>query len=233
VSYYQDMKATPELESTQREVLSKGFIRDAREIVRQLERPGALDETLKIRMRAMTRELQDDLGELTASRSSPELAAVIARPVLELARAVLDTSDVDSVAARDRIALAFLAVVQTLEADEESQEIWLRSDAASLTDWLIRQLDITHEALGEWLGVSSRTIQRWVSGEVSPSSEQAPRLRALARIVAQLRFVYPPRGVAQFLKRPVAHWDQRSTVEILDDEELVRQAEAAARMIRG
>lgn len=237
MSYNSDMQPPSSLEPSRQEldleVLSKGFLDDARGVLRRLENPAPLDESLQIRIHAMTRELQDDVGELTASRESPEFSSAMALPLRDLAQAVLDTSDVDTTVARDRIALALLAVIQTIEADAEGPHIWARMETPQLAGWLLRQLDLTHEMLADWLGVSSRTIQRWLSGEASPAAEQTARLRALARIVAQLRFIYPPRGIVQFLQRPIAPWGGRTTIAILDDEELVRQAEAAAKGIRG
>ncbi|MFZ0168077.1 MAG: hypothetical protein WAL64_01490 [Candidatus Dormiibacterota bacterium] len=211
-------------------VVGKGFIRDARKVVSRLSRLEPLDEAVKIRMRVMTRELQDDSGELTASRQSPALSAALARPVSELARAVLDEQELDTVHSRDRAAIAFLAVIQILEADASSRT---NTTSSELAQQLLTELEVTHDTLGAWLRVSPRTIQRWVSKEVTPSPEQAARLQALARIVEQLRFVYPPRGINQFLQRPVERWSKRSTVQILDDEELVREAEEAVRRIRG
>lgn len=209
------------------------FAERARTMVGRLQGLEPLDPRLEAQLRSMTAALEDAVSELTASRVDPELSASLARPARQLARCVGDPEGLDAAPQRSRIALALLAVVQSLEADAEGRQLWARPGSDRITDWLLDELQVTHGVLAGWLEVTPRTISRWAGGEVAPSAGQQSRLRALARLVAQLRFVYPPRGVVQFLQRPMQRWGRRSLLQILDDEEALLSAEQLIRGIRG
>lgn len=215
------------------DVLDKGFVEDAREVITRLANPEPLDETTKIRMRMMTRELQDNFAELAASGAYPDFLRAAAGPVRELSRAILDTEDLDSPAGRDSAALGFLTVVQTLEADAEGAELWQQDDAGELATWVLEHLQIKVDRLAAWLRVGERTIQRWQEGGTPSDPDRLARLQALVRLSARLRFLYPPRGIVQFLERPVGAWGKQRAVDILDDEERIAEAEKLIASIRG
>ncbi|MGH7234341.1 MAG: hypothetical protein ACREF7_02750, partial [Candidatus Saccharimonadales bacterium] len=82
-----------------------------------------------------------------------------------------------------------------------------------------------------WLGISTRSLERWRSHDTQPADPT--RLKALATIVAQLRFVFRPSGLAVVLTQPNPAWGGRSIIQILDDPKLVREATASARTLRG
>jgi|GEM_PF-5942172 len=215
------------------DVLDKNFVEDAREVITRLANPQPLDETTKIRMRVMTRELQDSFAELAASGAYPDFLRVAAGPVRELSKAILDTEDPDSPEGRDNAALGFLAVVQTVETGAEGVELWQQDDAGELATWLLEHLQIKVDRLAVWLRVGERTIQRWQEGRAPSDPDRLARLQALVRLAAQLRSLYPPRGIVQFLERPVEDWGKQRAVDILDDEERIAEAEKLIASIRG
>lgn len=74
--------------------------------------------------------------------------------------------------------------------------------ATQLATWLVATLNSPLREIAEVLGVNLRTLQRWTSGDSSPSGEEAFRLRAVARLVNNLRHALTGEGVLLWLREP-------------------------------
>jgi uncharacterized protein (DUF2384 family) len=93
-------------------------------------------------------------------------------------------------------------------------------DDAPIHDVLVRTADVLNapqKTLAELFGVSVRQLQRWLAHDGSqPAADDAARIRAVARIVNQLRHSFTGPGVAAWFdrKHPVL---KRRPIELLDD----------------
>ena len=69
------------------------------------------------------------------------------------------------------------------------------------------------------LGVSSRQLQRWLSSSetAAPEGEDARRVRLVARVANQLRFVLTPAGTVAWFGWPRHDLDGRCPRDLLDD----------------
>lgn len=68
----------------------------------------------------------------------------------------------------------------------------------------------------ELLGISTRTLQRWLSGQAEPSPEDADRARTVAELVAQLNHTFTPSGVIAWFHRTDPRLGRRP-IELLAD----------------
>ena len=93
-----------------------------------------------------------------------------------------------------RIALERLS--HALAALGETEEVGERARRRSWRG-LVGAVEVPQRDLAELLGVDLRRFQRWISARerTRPEGEEARRLRALARLVGQLRRSFTPAGV--------------------------------------
>lgn len=103
--------------------------------------------------------------------------------------------------------------------------------------WVVEMSGVPQSDIAELLGVSARTLQRWISPTESaaPSGSDEVRLRTLARTIDQLRWSMTPAGVVSWLRRPHPGLKGRVPADLLDSEgafaELPRLAAATRAMV--
>lgn len=96
--------------------------------------------------------------------------------------------------------------------------------------WLDGALEGPQRSVAELAGVSARTWQRWLSdGGPLPAGGQAATVRALARVVQQLRHALTGAGVVRWLEAPCADLDGETPLDVLQEVDgLPRVIRAAA-----
>jgi hypothetical protein len=122
--------------------------------------------------------------------ADPYLALLVHRAVLDAQAAVEDS-------ARDGLRIALERLSHALAALGEAEEVGDGRTPKELARWLVTVVDVPQRDLADLLGVDLRRFQRWISTRerTQPEGEEARRLRALARVVAQLRHAFTPAGV--------------------------------------
>jgi len=122
--------------------------------------------------------------------ADPYLALLVHRAVLD-ARAAADG------AARDDLRIALERLSHALAALAEAEAVGDARSPKELARWLAGALEVPQRDLAALLGVDLRRFQRWISARerTAPEGEEARRVRAVARIAAQLRHAFTPAGV--------------------------------------
>ncbi len=90
---------------------------------------------------------------------------------------------------------------------------------------------ITQAQLGQAVGASTRTVQNWASGEVTPRGPKVRRLLDLKYLVEQLQTAYTDEGVQIWLHSRNRNLDTERPIDlILTDrlDEVVEEAERVA-----
>ena len=144
--------------------------------------------------------------------ADPYLALLVHRAVLD-AQAAVDGADRDAL----RIALARLG--HALAALGEAEEVGDERTPKELARWLAAAVDVPQRDLAALLGVDLRRFQRWISPRerTRPEGEEASRLRAVARLVGQLRHAYTAAGVLAWFDRPQRALGGAAPRELLAD----------------
>lgn len=123
---------------------------------------------------------------------------------------------VDEEARRIELRFTLEQMLDALDALLESEPF---SRAAPLTDVLKRTevlLQAPQHDLAEILGVSVRTLQRWISGDGEPATAVTDRVRIVGQLVNQLRHFLTPSGVVSWFRREHPAFG-KAPIELLDD----------------
>lgn len=101
--------------------------------------------------------------------------------------------------------------------------------AAEVARWLAGALDVPQAEIARLVGTSPRTFQRWIAEgeEVEPRSDDARRLRIVARVAAHLRHALTGPGVLRWFTAAHPALAGRAPAELLDDADA---AEALTRL---
>jgi uncharacterized protein (DUF2384 family) len=146
---------------------------------------------------------------------------VAADPYLALLvhRAVLDAQAAAEAGDRDGLRLALERAGHSVAALAETEEVGDDRSPKELARWLATTVEAPQRDIARLLGVDLRRFQRWVSAteRTRPDGEDARRVRAVARLVAQLRHAYTAAGVLAWFERPRPEFDGRTPSELLDD----------------
>jgi DNA-binding transcriptional MerR regulator len=94
--------------------------------------------------------------------------------------------------------------------------------AALLVSWLPRA---TRKSIAELLGVTERTLQRWLENGGPPSR----RLFVVAKLVLLLKDAWTPEGVLAWFNRPRVDLKGESPTNVIDDPDFERALLLAAR----
>jgi len=141
-----------------------------------------------------------------AVRATPLERWTAADPYLALLvhRAVLDARAAADGEGRDALRIALERLSHALAALGEAEEVGDARTPKELARWLAGSLEVPQRDLADLLGVDLRRFQRWISARerTQPEGEEARRLRALARLVAQLRHAFTPAGVLAWFDWP-------------------------------
>jgi hypothetical protein len=146
----------------------------------------------------------------------PHHALILLHASLAAQRAV---DDPESPAARDRLRIALESIRQSLTAIAEREPIADERSPKELVRWLVEATEVPQGRLAELIGVSQRQFQRWASPSESaqPEAEDARKVRAVARLVNQLRFVLTPAGTIDWFGWPRADLQGRTPSDLLDE----------------
>jgi len=150
------------------------------------------------------------VGALAAAvRATPLERWTAADPYLALLvhRAVLDAQAAVEDGARDPLRIALERLSHALAALGEAEAVGDARTPKELARWLAGAVEVSQRDLADLLGVDLRRFQRWISPRerTQPDGEEARRLRAVARIVGQLRHAFTPAGVVAWFD-----WPQRA-----------------------
>lgn len=161
----------------------------------------------------------------------PYLALIIHRAVIQAEEAVRST---DEPAARDALRVALESMRQGFAAIAESEPVADERSPKEVARWLAETTEVPQSRLAELLGVSLRQFQRWVSPQErsQPEGDDARRVRAVARIVNQLRFSLTPAGAIEWFSWPRDDLDGRRPLDLLDEPDRLPELTAIAGSMR-
>jgi hypothetical protein len=144
--------------------------------------------------------------------ADPYLALLVHRAVLDAQAAVEEES-------RDALRIALERLSHALAALGEAEEVGEARTPKELARWLAASLEVPQRDLAELLGVDLRRFQRWISARerTRPEGEEARRLRALARVVGQLRHSFTAAGVIAWFDWPRPDLGGATPRELLGD----------------
>jgi hypothetical protein len=161
----------------------------------------------------------------------PYLALVIHRAVIQAEEAILQRDDAE---ARDRLRVALESLRQGFAAIAENEPVADERSPKEIARWLAETAEVPQNRLAGLLGVSLRQFQRWVSMQqaTQPEGEDARRVRAVARIVNQLRFSLTPAGAVEWFTWPRDDLQGRRPIELLDEPDQLPELIAVASSTR-
>jgi hypothetical protein len=167
-------------------------------------------------------EVAREVARLAAAvRATPLERWTAADPYLALLvhRAVLDAQAAADDGARDALRIALERLSHALAALGEAEELGDARTPKELAQWLVAAVEVPQRDLAELLGVDLRRFQRWISERerTRPEGEEARRLRALARLVGQLRHAFTPAGVVAWFDWPRPELGGATPRELLPD----------------
>jgi DNA-binding transcriptional regulator YiaG len=176
--------------------------------------------------RAIPAEIVDSVRELAAGVDQtnlrrweaidPHHAVIVLHSAVSAQRAL---EDPDSSAARDQLRVALESIRQSLAAIAEREPVSDERTPKQIVQWLAARTEVSQPTLADLLGVSARQLQRWLSQSeaVQPEGDDARKVRVIARVVNQLRFVLTPAGTIDWFGWPRTDLDQRRPLDLLDD----------------
>jgi hypothetical protein len=152
-------------------------------------------------------EIGAEVAALAAAvRATPLDRWTAADPYLALLvhRAVLDARAAVEEEGRDALRIALERLSHALAALGEAEEVGDTRTPKELAQWLVAAVEVPQRDLAALLGVDLRRFQRWISPRerTQPDGEEARRLRAVARLAAQLRHAFTPAGVLAWFDWP-------------------------------
>ena len=104
-------------------------------------------------------------------------------------------------------------VLECLLAFAEGLPVAEDRSPAELLGWLGETLGVSQAAVAALVGVSLRTLQRWLRGEARPGVEEGALVRRLAGVVNEARFALTPDGVMAWLARPTPYLGGRTPLD--------------------
>lgn len=119
---------------------------------------------------------------------------------------------------RRRVRIALERLRQILRDIIDEAPVDEDASSKAVLQWLTEVMSISQAELAPLLGVSTRTLQRWLAVEgPSPEGDDETRVRMVARTVAHLRHVFTGPGVLRWFERPHPDLDNRPPVDLLQD----------------
>jgi hypothetical protein len=146
----------------------------------------------------------------------PHHAVIVLHSAVSAQRALVDP---DSSAGRDQLRVALESIRQSLAAIAEREPVSDERTPKQIMQWLAARTEVSQPTLADLIGVSARQLQRWLSESeaVQPEGDDARKVRVIARVVNQLRFVLTPAGAIDWFGWPRTDLDQRRPLDLLDD----------------
>jgi hypothetical protein len=200
------------------------------ETIRDLSRPAeAAAELHELSMElayheTIPPEVQKRVGELTdavdSQRASwgqvdPYYVELVLRATLSAQIALMEPASPDS---RHRLRLALDSLAQAFSSIAEEQPVSDDRSGKELVAWLVTATEAPQAQIAGLIGVSPRQFQRWLSPaeSASPEGNDLRRVRAIARIVNQLRFSLTPAGVVDWFSWRSPELGRKRPIDLLD-----------------
>jgi DNA-binding transcriptional regulator YiaG len=186
----------------------------------QLSMELAYHETIPPEVQAAVRELTDAVDRHEGSWSSvdPLYIEILLRATLSAQLALMEPDLAES---RDRLRLALDGLASAFDAIAESQPVSDERTGKEIVAWLAERTEVSQAELAKLLGVSARQFQRWLSPaeKASPEGDDLRRVRAVARIVNQLRFALTPAGVVDWFTWRLPDIGRKRPLDLLNTPE--------------
>jgi hypothetical protein len=164
-------------------------------------------------------------------RIDPRHAVILLRSVVAAQEAI---EDLNPARGRDHLRVALESMRQAFAAIAEGEELSDERSPKEIVRWLVETTEVPQARLAAMIGVSPRQFQRWASpNETSqPEGDDARRVRAIARIVNQLRFVLTPGGTIDWFDWPRRDLRGGTPRQALADPRRLPELTAAAASMR-
>jgi DNA-binding transcriptional regulator YiaG len=177
------------------------------------------EPTIPAEIAEAVREIAAGLDQTNLRRFEaidPHHAVIVLHSAVSAQRAL---EEPDSPAARDQLRVALESIRQSLAAIAEREPASDERSPKQIVQWLAERTEVPQSKLAELLGVSARQLQRWISPSESaqPEGEDARKVRLVARIINQLRFVLTPAGTVDWFYWPRSDLDSRRPLDLLDE----------------
>lgn len=190
-------------------------------------------ETIPSDVQAEVLRLTDAVDRERSSWSSidPHYVEILLRATLSAQIALMEPELPES---RDRLRMALDGLTSAFDAIAEQQPVSDDRTGKELVGWLAARTEVSQAELAHLLGVSPRQFQRWLSPaeKAGPEGDDLRRVRAVARIVNQLRFSLTPAGVVAWFSRRLPDLGRRRPIDLLDRPERLPELIALAAATR-
>lgn len=185
-------------------------------------------------VRLFVEDLADQLAAAPAEimlRADPYLLVSLQRSLIAALRAI---EREDEEAARDDLRIRLEQLRHVYRDLADMRPAYLERPVDELVGWLNDILGVPQPRLAAILGVSPRTLQRWLSasGSTAPVDADADRVRLIASAVAHLRHSLTGRGVIEWFERPHPMIGERSPLQILDEPDALQRISRLAASTR-
>lgn len=205
----------------------------ARELGRrnlQLAREPEISEDLRLYLD----QLADDVSALTSQEGVDVDPYLFVAAQGALIRALLLLDSGNASAARKEMRTRLEQMRQVFRDIAEGGPLYEERSVKEIARWLAHCLETSQASLADLLGVSTRTLQRWISetDTAQPEGEDARRVRVVARIVNHLRHSLTGPGVVRWFSLPHPLLGSRRPIDLLDDPGAVEQLSALAAGVR-
>jgi hypothetical protein len=121
--------------------------------------------------------------------------------------------------ARDAMRLALERMRHALSEIASTEPVADDRSARDIVAWLVRTVEIPQGEMARLLGVERRKLGRWLNEGVEPSGDDDFRIRAVARIINQLRHTLTPVGAVRWFDRSRRQLGGRPPIELLSHPE--------------
>jgi uncharacterized protein (DUF2384 family) len=114
--------------------------------------------------------------------------------------------------------MALDSLSQAFASIAEDQLVSDDRTGKELVAWLVTTTEVPQAQIAALVGVSPRQFQRWLSTSesASPEGNDLRRVRAITRIVNQLRFSLTPAGVVEWFSWRSPELGRRRPIDLLD-----------------
>jgi uncharacterized protein (DUF2384 family) len=211
-------------------------IADAAQEIARLNSRLARERTIPAEVAEGVREIAAGVARETAisrwEAVDPYLVLIIHRAVIQAEEA---TRYPDDPGARDQLRIALESLRQGFAAIAEGEPVSDDRSAKEIVRWLAETAEVPQAQLADLLRVGLRKFQRWASPreQNQPEGEDARRVRAVARVINQLRFSLTPGGAVEWFSWPRDDLDGQRPVDLLDEPARLPELMQIAGSMRG
>jgi transcriptional regulator with XRE-family HTH domain len=195
----------------------------------ELARHPTIPPSIQVEVREMTDAV--DREKSSWASIDPHYVEILLRASLSAQIALMEP---DVPASRDRMRMALDGLAAAFDAIAEQEPVADERSGKELVTWLAERTEVSQAELARLLGVSPRQFQRWLSPSetAGPDGDDLRRVRAVARIVNQLRFSLTPAGVVDWFSWRVPQLGRKRPIDLLDRPERLPELIALAASTR-